>query len=130
VVIGNLIATFFISKFKITTHGTGKGGRLGNQTTRDQNKEIAEELKTRGWSVTHGGGQGKKEEYLPGPNGSRRGSNYPDITATKNGKTLRINTVDTRANGQMTTREAKNLNSIRQKTSGKGSKTIAIPKKK
>ncbi|MFC5530163.1 RHS repeat domain-containing protein [Cohnella yongneupensis] len=112
---------------KVVSEVASKGGRLGNQVTREQNREIAQKLESKGWEVTHGAG--KKEEYLPGPNGTK-GSNYPDITATKNGKTLRINTVDTRSNGQMTTREANNLNSIRQKTSGIGSKTFAIPKKK
>lgn len=112
------------------SNGNGTGGRLGNSTTRAQNQDIADELKNRGWTVTHGGGRGRSEEYLPGPNGSRKGSNYPDITATKNGKTLRINTVDTKSNGQLTTREAKAAQSIRNKTSGKGNKLLTIPKTK
>jgi hypothetical protein len=106
---------------------SGKGGRLGNQATREKNKEIADELESRGWTIIGGGGK-VKEEYLPGPNGGRKGSNWVDITAQKNGKTLRVNTVDTRANGQITNREANAAHSIIQKTSGKGSKFIAIPK--
>jgi hypothetical protein len=79
--------------------------------------------------VTNGGGRAK-EEYLPGPNRQRKGSNWVDITAKKGGKTLRINTVDMRKNGQMTKRERKAANKIKQKTEGRGNKFLAIPKKK
>jgi RHS repeat-associated protein len=88
------------------------GGRLGSQATRDQVADIATKLKQHGWDITHGGGEAP-EEYIPGPNG-RKGSSYPDITATKDGKTLRVNTVDTRADGVTpTTREANNAARIR-----------------
>lgn len=40
-----------------------------------------------------------KEEYLPGPNGARKGSNYVDVTAEKDNDIIRINTVDTYVNG-------------------------------
>ncbi|MEY9867591.1 hypothetical protein ABIE66_002970 [Peribacillus sp. B2I2] len=85
-----------------------KGGRLGNDATRDQNRGIGDILESRGWRVTNGGGRAK-EEYLPGPNRQRKGSNWVDITAKKGGKTLRINTVDMRKNGQMTNESEKQL---------------------
>jgi len=88
------------------------GGRLGKPSTRAQVAEIQTELKTRGWTVQKGGTLG--EEYIPGPGGARRGSAYPDITATKNGRTLRINTIDTLSDGLThTAREATNAAKIR-----------------
>jgi hypothetical protein len=80
------------------------GGRLGNASTRAQNAEIADRLEKDGFTITGGGGRAK-EEYIPGPDGGRKGSSYPDITATKDGKTTRINTVDTKADGSLTKRE-------------------------
>jgi RHS repeat-associated protein len=104
------------------------GGRLGSQTTRQHIDDVATEMEMRGWTITHGGGPSRalKEEYLPGPGGARKGSSYPDITATKNGRTLRVNTVDTRADGiTPTTREATNAARIRQQT---GEHVLLIPK--
>ncbi len=101
------------------------GGRLGSQSTRQHVDEVATELENRGWRITHGGGR-RPEEYLPGPGGGRKGSSYPDITATKNGKTLRVNTVDTYADGvKPTTREARNAARIRTQT---GEHVLLIPK--
>ena len=90
-----------------------QGGRLGNATTRQQVSDIADTMESRGWTVTGGGGKAP-EEYIPGPGGAKKGSAYPDITATKDGNTLRVNTVDTRADGVTpTTREANNAAKIR-----------------
>jgi hypothetical protein len=106
-----------------TVAGTGSGGRLGSPATRAQNRAIADHLENKGWELTYGGGK-IKEEYLPGPAGTK-GSNYVDITAEKDGMTLRINTVDTYANGTMTTREATAKAMIEGKT---GSELFTIPK--
>jgi hypothetical protein len=66
------------------------------------------------------------EEYLSGPGGGRKGSSYTDIPATKDGKTLRVNTVDTRADGMTpTTREVANAARIRAQT---GEHALTIPK--
>jgi hypothetical protein len=82
-------------------------------------------MERRGWTVTGGGGR-LPEEYLPGPGGARRGSSYPDITATKNGQVLRVNTVDTYADGVTpTAREAANAARIRAQT---GEHLLLIPK--
>jgi RHS repeat-associated protein len=100
-------------------------GRLGSQSTRVHIDQVACRIEERGWTITGGGGR-KPEEYLPGPGGARQGSSYPDITAEKNGRTLRINTVDTRANGiTPTTREATNATRIRAQT---GEHLLLIPK--
>jgi hypothetical protein len=104
------------------------GGRLGSSTTRAHVKEVAEEMKGRGWEITDGGGR-FPEEYLPGPGGARAGSSFPDITATKNGRTLRVNTVDTLRDGVTpTAREARNAARIRQQTPG--DHLLLIPKPK
>lgn len=66
------------------------------------------------------------EEYIPGPRGTR-GSAYLDITATKNGRTLRINTIDTLSDGVTPTlREARNAAKIR--TLKPGEHLLLIPK--
>jgi RHS repeat-associated protein len=102
------------------------GGRLGKQSTRDHIDDVATEMEKRGWTITGGGTRGP-EEYLPGPGGGRKGSSFPDITATKNGKTLRVNTVDTRADGVTpSTREATNAARIRSQTPG--DHLLLIPK--
>ncbi len=95
-------------------------GRLGSQATRQHIDDVASAMEGRGWTITHGGGPSRnlKEEFLPGPGGGRKGSSYPDISATKDGKTLRVNTIDTRADGVTpTTREATNAARIRSQTS-------------
>ena len=75
-----------------------QGGRLGNSVTRAQNFDIATELESRGWTITGGGGV-LPEEYLPGLGPGTLGANYLDITAKKANRTLRINTIDTLADG-------------------------------
>ncbi|QJE95267.1 RHS repeat-associated core domain-containing protein [Luteolibacter luteus] len=105
------------------------GGRLGNPSTRAHIDDVATEMEKRGWEVTGGGGR-LPEEYLPGPGGARNGSSFPDITATKDGRTLRVNTVDTRADGVTpTTREATNAARIRSQTPGDHLLLVPKPKK-
>ncbi len=103
------------------------GGRLGSDLTRTHVGDVAAEMESRGWTITGGGGK-LPEEYLRGPNGSL-GSSYPDITATKNGRTLRVNTVDTYADGiTPTAREAANAARIRGQTPG--DHLLLVPKPK
>jgi len=85
------------------------GGRLGNETTRNQIYNIGNQLKQRGYTIT-GGGQRRAEEYLRPLSGGRKGGSYIDITATHpNYPTLRINTVDVLKDGVTpTTRELRN----------------------
>ena len=87
-------------------------------------------MEQRGFKIEHGGNRkGLPEEYLPGPGGGRKGSSRPDITATKNGRTVRVNTVDTRADGiTPDTREATNATRIRSQTPG--DHLLLIPKPK
>ena len=78
--------TYFVGENRVFVHN-GCGGRLGKEETRTQNREIADTLENNGYTITGGGGYPKghkkyrKEEYLSGPNGKRKGSNYVDITA-------------------------------------------------
>ena len=70
------------------------------------------------------------EEYIPGPGGGTKGSNYVDVTATRDGNTVRVQTIDTRADGVTpTTREANNAARIRSQQQP-GDHTVLIPKKK
>jgi filamentous hemagglutinin len=84
-----------------------RGGRLGNAATRAQNAQIAKELEEKeGLKVTHGDDVGK-EEYIPGEGPGTTGGTFADITA-KNpqiGKTVRVQTIDTHADGTPTDRE-------------------------
>jgi len=90
-------------------------GRLGNSSTRELNRRVADRLVEKGWEIVGGGGR-LPEEYLPGPGGARRGANWVDVTALKNGRILRINTVDTLSNGATpTAREATAAALIRSK---------------
>ncbi len=104
------------------------GGRLGSTKTRAQIERIAAILEKRGWEITGGGGR-LPEEYLPPPGGGRKGGNYVDITAKKNGKVLRINTVDTLSDGVTPdAREAAAAALIRSKIAP-GQHLLLIPKK-
>jgi len=89
------------------------GGRLGNASTRAHVDQVATEMENRGYTITGGGGR-MPEEYLPPIGGGRKGGSYPDITATKSGRTVRVNTVDTYVSGAPTKREAANAARIRQ----------------
>lgn len=101
-----------------STFAAKTGGRLGSDLTRGHVADVAAEMESRGWTITGGGGR-LPEEYLAGPGGGRLGSSFPDITATMNGRTLRVNTIDTYANGLTpTAREAANAARIRAQTPG------------
>ncbi len=103
------------------------GGRLGGTETRALDKAVAEGLEKEGHTITHGAG--RPQEYIPGPGGGRKGSSYPDITAVKEGKTARVNTVDTLKDGAtLTSREQKNANKI--KTARPNDEFRTVPKQK
>jgi RHS repeat-associated protein len=105
------------------------GGRLGNASTRAQNAAIADSLESRGFTVTGGGGR-FPEEHLKGPGGGRKGGTFVDVTAVRDGKTVRVQTIDTRADGVTpTTREANAATRIRAQQQ-RGDHTVLIPKRK
>jgi len=112
-VIAGAAAEVFLARTILTA--TIQRGRLGNTATRSQIESIAIELESRGYSITGGGGR-MPEEYLKPIGGGRKGGSYVDITAIKDGRTVRINTVDVNKNGMPTTRELRNASRIRQQT--------------
>jgi hypothetical protein len=131
--------SYFAGEAKVLSHNTNpcstpldavkSRGRLGSPSTRAHIDGVATEMERRGWEITGGGGR-LPEEYLPGPGGARKGSSFPDITAIKDGRTLRVNTIDTRVNGVMpTTREAANAARIRTQTPGDHLLLLPKPKK-
>jgi hypothetical protein len=82
-----------------------RGGRLGNAATRAQNARIAKDLEDKeGLRVTHGDDIGK-EEYIEGEGPGTTGSTFVDITAKdpETGRTVRVQTVDTLADGETPT---------------------------
>jgi RHS repeat-associated protein len=89
-------------------------GRLGSVKTRTQLRAIANELESRGWRVTNGGSRipHVKEEFIPRGPGRPTGT-WVDLTATKNGRILRVQTVDTLVGGQPTLDEALAIGRIR-----------------
>ena len=84
-----------------------RGGRLGSAETRAQNAEIAADLRGKGYIITGGGGV-RPEEYIRGAGPGTQGSIYVDITAVnkETGATIRVQTIDTLADGSPTQREA------------------------
>ena len=67
-------------------------------------------MESRGYEITGGGGKRRDgrtppEEHLKGPGGKNKGGSFPDITAQKDGRTVRVNTVDTNADGKPDKRE-------------------------
>jgi RHS repeat-associated protein len=111
-----------------------KGGRRGTPATRAHIDEVRDQfLKDNPGYKQVGGGTDKfgnpmKEEYLPSANGGKKGSAYPDLTfEDANGNRARVNTVDTKASGDMTTREFNNKQKIEKLT---GEKVYAVPKDK
>lgn len=110
---------------KPTAQTPTSGGRLGSPAVRAQNTAIGDYLTSSGYNITGGGGR-MPEEYLPGPGLGTKGSNFVDITAEKDGVTIRINTVDVCADGVTpTARERRTAESIDAKT---GNRIILIPK--
>lgn len=111
------------------TQGPTRGGRLGNAATRAQNAAIAAELEARGYKITYGAG--KDEEYIPGGGPGTQGGTFVDITAVNKvtGKVLRIQTVDTLADGMTPTpREQEAEARIRQ--ARPNDELVLIPKRK
>ena len=112
------------------------GGRKGSPETKAQINAIIDDTLKIKW--IHVAGGDKSEEYLSASklgNKSTKDSNYIDITLQKviEGKkvTVRINTVDTYKNGNLTKREAEAARSINLKIIGEGKgnpQLITIPK--
>ena len=117
-----------VQQSQVTRGVPNPGGRLGSPATRAQVDQVASELVRREFQLTGGGGR-LPEEFIRGAGGGRRGSAFPDITAIKSGKTLRINTIDTLRDGVTpTARESRNAARIRSLRPE--DRLLLIPKKK
>jgi RHS repeat-associated protein len=105
------------------------GGRLGSTSTREQNRQIAQELINRNYEITGGGGM-KAEEYLPGTGPGTKGSNYIDITAKHRdtGRIIRINTVSTNADGITPTSDELRAAALIRSKLPPGDHLLLIPK--
>jgi hypothetical protein len=115
--LGKSVAKFFGKNVDDVAKGADdlKGGRLGGDTHREAIKTKADDLVSDKWEITGGGGR-VKEEYIPGPTkGTTKGSNYADITATKGGKTLRVQVGKQTKSGNPVSRERTNFVEIQKK---------------
>jgi filamentous hemagglutinin len=74
----------------------------GGTQTRSQNVTIGDALEGSGYKVTGGAGRAP-EEAIKGPDGTMKGGTYVDITAKKDGVTIRIQTVTTLSDGKTPT---------------------------
>jgi hypothetical protein len=74
------------------------GGRWGGTATRQLNDELATGLIDEGYTITGGAGRAS-EEFIRGVGPGTRGGTFVDITATNGTKTIRIQTIDTLADG-------------------------------
>lgn len=81
------------------------GGRWGTSATRALNNRLATQYEAQGYRITGGAGRAS-EEWIPGPGGGTRGGTFVDITATNGTSTVRIQTINTLANGLPTASEA------------------------
>ncbi len=122
------MAAILVTEIAITEKAPvfGSKGRLGNAATRELNATIAAELEQRGFTITGGGGV-LPETYLKPLNGGKKGGSFIDISATKDGRKIHVNTVDTYKNGTITKREMNNANRIRKQVPNEH--LVLIPKK-
>jgi hypothetical protein len=122
----SLVSPVDISDVKAIKNGLEKagaalGGRKGGLDTRAQNQAIGDAIESRGGKV-EGGFGGKETQF-----GSGRGSRYSDGSATDQaGNRFEVQTVDTRANGSMTSREVGAARDIAQKSNAP---VVCVPKK-
>ncbi len=109
-------------------------GCLGGPITQSQLDEIARELESRDWRITHIGHWPElKEEYIPGIGGGVNGSVRFDLTASKGTRTLRVQTVDTLADGiTPNSRELANVTRGRMllRMKGENPHVLLIPKRR
>ncbi len=105
-------------------------GPKGKPETQAFNDDVAREMARRGWTLKAGGTR-YKEEHFPRPGSSRRrGSKSVDMTFEKDGRVLRVQTVETMADGKtLTPREQTNARIIRSRMKPR-EHLLLIPKPK
>ncbi|MDO9234166.1 MAG: RHS repeat-associated core domain-containing protein [Methylotenera sp.] len=102
------------------------GGRLGSAETRGHVVQVANEWLAKGWQLISGGGT--PETLIKNAAGGSKGGAYADIQLyhPETAQTLRINTIDTYANGLPTAREA--ANGVRIQSLKPNDQFMMIPK--
>ncbi len=111
----------------IEAAGGALGGRKGNAATRAQNEAIGNRIENQGGTVTGGFNQGRETRFA-GPNGGNRGSRFSDGSAAdRDGNEFQVQTVDTRADGSLTTREANAARDIAERS---GQPVICVAKER
>ncbi len=96
-----------VKKFKAMLETVKKkyGGRKGNALTRALNMAIQKTIKDKGGNTSDGFNRGREKRHTNGGKG-KGSSRYSDGTAVdENGNAFEVQTVDTKADGTMTTRE-------------------------
>jgi len=104
------------------------GGRLGSPSTRALDSQVADILSDLGFKIVGGGGQ-LPQEFIP-PTSSAGSGTFVDVTARgPRGLTVRVQTIDTLANGVTpTSREAAAIARIRE--AFPNDIILAIPKRR
>jgi RHS repeat-associated protein len=104
------------AKGAIEAAGQALGGRKGGAATRAQNQAIGDRIQSRGGQVTGGLNRGSETRFS-NPSGGNRGSRYSDGSAVDgNGNGFQVQTVDTRADGSLTSREANAARDIAERS--------------
>lgn len=115
------------AKRAIEAAGQALGGRKGGAVTRAQNQVIGDRIQSRGGQVTGGLNRGSATRFS-NPSGGNRGSRYSDGSAVdRNGNGFQVQTVDTRANGSLTSREAKAARDIAERS---GQPVVCVAKER
>jgi hypothetical protein len=118
----------------VSSKPRGMSGPRGDpETTQAQLTEIAERLRSEGWTVQRGADSGVKEEWIPGAGPGRTGGTAVDLTATRtvDGKvqTLRVQTVTTTTPGGVTPIKTEAAAADRIRTAFPDDQLLVIPKK-
>ena len=115
------------AKGAIEAAGQALGGRKGGAATRAQNQAIGDRIQSRGGQVTGGLNRGSETRFS-NPSGGNRGSRYSDGSAVDgNGNGFQVQTVDTRADGSLTSREANAARDIAERS---GQPVVCVAKER
>lgn len=115
------------AKGVIEAAGQALGGRRGSAATRAQNQAIGDRIQSRGGQVTGGLNRGPETRFT-NANGGNSGSRYSDGSAVdRDGNGFQVQTVDTRSNGSLTSREANAARDIAERS---GQPVVCVSKER
>ena len=111
----------------IESTGRALGGRRGSAATRGQNQAVGDRIESQGGRVTGGLNRGSETRF-PNSNGGNHGSRYSDGSAVdRDGNGFQIQTVDTRSDGSLTTRETDAARDIAERS---GQPVVCVAKER